>query len=85
MTYPNLKMCPKCSEEPLLWGYEGWNGSISSWRVECDACGYIGSCEGRKLDAIREHNRRASAALQNAQSQPAAPKASLQSQLREDQ
>lgn len=58
MTYPKLKPCPKCGAEPLLFGYEGWNGSISSWRVECDPCDYIGSCEGRKLDAIREHNRR---------------------------
>jgi hypothetical protein len=74
VTYPNLKPCPKCSGEMLLWGYEGWNGSISSWRAECDACDYIGSCEGRKLDAIREHNRRAlptSAASQSAEGVPA--------------
>ena len=62
MTYPKLKPCPNCGEEPFLFGYEGWNGSISSWRVECDPCSgtpggiYIGSCEGRKLDAIRAHN-----------------------------
>jgi hypothetical protein len=61
MTYPNLKPCPHCKQEPQLFGYEAWNGSISSWRVECDDCHYIGSCEGRKLDAIREHNRRAEA------------------------
>jgi hypothetical protein len=42
-----------------LFGYEAWNGTISSWRAECDDCGYIGSCEGRKLDAIRTHNERA--------------------------
>ena len=58
MTYPKLKDCPKCAAPVELFGYEGWNGSISSWRVECDDCHYIGSCEGRKLDAIREHNRR---------------------------
>jgi hypothetical protein len=61
MTYPKLKPCPKCGGEPWLFGYEGWNGQISSWRVECDPCFYIGSCEGRKLDAIREHNRNADA------------------------
>lgn len=62
MTYPKIKPCPKCGEEPILFGYEGWNGGISSWRVECDPCQYIGSCEGRKLDAIRVHNARVSAA-----------------------
>lgn len=59
MSYPKLKPCPKCGQEPELFAYEGWLGGISSWRVECDGCNYIGSCEGRKLDAIREHNRRA--------------------------
>lgn len=69
MTYPKIKPCPKCGQEPFLFGYEGWNGGISSWRVECDPCAgsgggiYIGSCEGRKLDAIREHNKRATALL----------------------
>lgn len=60
MAYPKLKACPTCSGPMTLYGYEGWNGSISSWRAECadDACGYIGSCEGRKLDAIRQHNSR---------------------------
>lgn len=58
MTYPKVKPCPKCGDEPMLFGYEGHNGRISSWRVECDPCGYIGSCEGSKLAAIREHNRR---------------------------
>ena len=57
MTYPKLKPCP-CGEEISLYAYEGWNGGISSWRAECDKCNHIGSCEGRKLDAIREHNRR---------------------------
>lgn len=58
MTYPILRPCA-CGAELSLYGYEGWNGRISSWRVECDDCDYIGSCEARKLDAIREHNRRA--------------------------
>ena len=64
MTYPKMKPCPKCGQPPFLFGYEGCNGGISSWRVECDPCPesegghYIGSCEGRKLDAIREYNRR---------------------------
>lgn len=64
MTYPKMKPCPKCGEPTFVFGYEGFNGGISSWRVECDPCSgsvegiYIGSCEGRKLDAIREHNRR---------------------------
>lgn len=63
MTYPKIKPCPECGKEPFLFGYEGWNGGISSWRVECDPCEgpggiYIGSCEGRKLDAIRAHNTR---------------------------
>ena len=56
MTYPKLKLCPKCGDEMFLFGYEGWNGGISSWRAECEGCNYIGSCEGRKLDAIRSHN-----------------------------
>jgi hypothetical protein len=58
MTYPKMKPCPKCGGETFAFGYEAWNGTISSWRVECYDCSYIGSCEGRKLDAIREHNRR---------------------------
>lgn len=68
MTYPKLKPCPKCDEEPILFGYDGHSGSVSSWRVECDDCDYIGSCEGSKLAAIREHNRRAQAALSTPQS-----------------
>lgn len=66
MTYPKMKPCPKCGEPPFVFGYENWNGGISSWRVECDPCDaspggiYIGSCEGTKLAAIREHNRRVS-------------------------
>ena len=63
MTYPRLKPCPDCGAETELYGYEGWNGSISSWRVACDDCHYIGSCERRKLDAIRVHNRNAVSAL----------------------
>lgn len=63
MTYPKMQPCPTCKQEPLLFAYEGWNGGISSWRVECDDCNYIGSCEGRKLDAIREHNRRVTGAI----------------------
>lgn len=59
MTYPKMKPCPKCGSDTFLFGYEGWNGGISSWRVECDGCNYIGSCEGRKLDSIRAHNARA--------------------------
>lgn len=62
MTYPKLKPCPKCGGDPFLFAYEGWNGGISSWRVECDPpCNAVHSCEGRKLDAIRAHNERASA------------------------
>lgn len=64
MTYPKIKPCPKCGAEPILFGYEGWNGGISSWRVECDPCSYIGSCEGNKLNAIREHNARVLASAQ---------------------
>jgi hypothetical protein len=62
VTYPKLRPCPNCGQAPFLFGYEGWSGGISSWRVECDPCPeapggiYIGSCEGRKLDAIRAHN-----------------------------
>ena len=59
MTYPKLKPCPECGQEMTLFQYEsGW------WRAECDPCPetvggiYIGSCEGRKLDAIRAHNSR---------------------------
>lgn len=64
MTYPKMKPCPKCSKPTFLFGYEGHNGQVSSWRVECDPCPesiggiYIGSCEGSQLAAIREHNRR---------------------------
>lgn len=64
MTYPKIRPCPKCGSDPVLFGYEGWNGGISSWRVECDDCDHIGSCEGRKLDAIREHNRRCAEQVQ---------------------
>lgn len=81
MTYPNLKPCPKCRADTLLFGYEGWDGRISSWRVECDSCDYIGSCEGRKLDAIREHNRRA---LQNAAPLTGSPEGIAAGQLREE-
>jgi hypothetical protein len=59
MTYPKLEPCPKCGMEMVLWAYHNWIGQISSWRAECEGCDYIGSCEGRKLDAIREHNRSA--------------------------
>jgi hypothetical protein len=58
VTYPKVKLCPECASEPSLYAYDNWIGQISSWRVECDHCGYIGSCEGRKLDAIRAHNAR---------------------------
>ena len=69
MTYPNLKPCPKCSADMDLWSYDNWIGAISSWRAECPKCNHIGSCEGTKLAAIREHNRRA------AEASPAAPSA----------
>jgi len=53
MTYPKMKPCPKCqSSNVACYTYEsGWS------RVECDACTHISSCEGRKLDAIRVHNK----------------------------
>ncbi len=69
MTLPKMKPCPKCGQPPFLFGYEGYNGRVSSWRVECDPCAgspggiYIGSCEGRQLDAVREHNRRVAEAV----------------------
>lgn len=56
MTYPKIKPCPKCNSDDYIavYTYEsGWS------RVECDKCHGIFSCEGRKLDAIREHNSRA--------------------------
>lgn len=53
MSYPKIKPCPACGEDVALYAYDsGWK------RVECDECNYIGPCEGRTLDAIREHNRR---------------------------
>ena len=53
MTYPKMKACPECKSMTVAcYTYEsGWS------RVECDDCGNISSCEGRKLDAIRAHNR----------------------------
>lgn len=54
MTYPKMKPCQKCKASVACYTYEsGWS------RVECDKCHHIGSCEGRKLDAIRVHNTRA--------------------------
>lgn len=56
MTYPKMKPCPKCksADDIAVCTYEsGWS------RVECDKCGGIFSCEGRKLDAIRKHNSHA--------------------------
>lgn len=51
MTYPKMKFCPNCQIPVACYTYEsGWS------RVECDRCSYIGSCEGRKIDAIRVHN-----------------------------
>jgi len=59
MTYPKLKPCPKCQASVACYTYEsGWS------RVECDRCDSIFSCEGRKLDAIREHNRNVLLSLQ---------------------
>jgi len=52
MTYPKMKPCPNCKTPVACYTYEsGWS------RVECDSCHYIGSCKGRKLDAIRVHNK----------------------------
>lgn len=54
MTYPKMKPCPNCKTPVACYTYEsGWS------RVECDGCSYIGSCEGRKLDAIKVHNAKA--------------------------
>lgn len=54
MTYPKMKPCPKCNSDDGIAVYTYESGRS---RVECDKCHGIFSCENRKLDAIRAHNK----------------------------